>query len=287
MTHQYNDLFCKYSKEIMYTRLENKIHENKFLFITLATIALINIVSNYFGEDTAIITGSYILISASTTLIIISFMMCHKFGMTGKHGIAWIMFASFSISWFVAEIIWIIYDVYLEIDPFPSIADFFYVAGYLFMFVFMLFYLKPVKNGISHKMLASAIFVSSILLVFGLTAIGLNFSSDPFDTTNEQDVWSFALALSYPVLDAIVLVSAILGLVLFLKGQVSFLWSLICLAIISVSIADIAFVLGNMDEFYHIGHTIDIFFLWTYVLMSFGVYNHYSLFQSSRNNPTN
>jgi hypothetical protein len=280
MTHQYNDLFYKYDKEIMHTRLENKIHENRFLFITLTTIALINIVSNYFGEYAAIIIGSYIFLSASGTLVILSFMTCYKFGITGKHGIAWVMFASFSVSWYIAEIIWIIYDVYLEIDPFPSIADFLYVSGYLFLFVFMLFYLKPMKYGISHKMFVSAIFASSILLVFGLTAIGLNFSSDPFNTTNEQDVWGFALALSYPVLDSIVLVPAILGLVLFLKGQVNFLWSLICLAIVSVSIADTAFVLGNMDELYHIGHTVDIFFLWTYVLMSFGVYNHYTLFRS-------
>ena len=271
----------------MYAHLENKIYENKFLFSILVAVTLINIVSNYFGEHTAIIMGSYLFISASGGLVILSFIMNYKFGSTGRHGVAWIMFACFSVSWFIAETTWIIYDVYLEIDPFPSIADFFYVAGYLFLFVFMRFYLKPVKNGISHKMLASAIFVSSILLVFGLTAIGLNATSDPFDTINAKvDVWSFALALSYPVLDAIVLIPAILGLALFLKGQVKFLWSLICLAIISVSIADIAFVLGNMDELYHIGHMIDIFFLWSYVLMSFGVYNHYSLFQSSKNNQT-
>lgn len=259
------------------------MYEKRFLLLTLGAVAVVNIFSNYLGGNVASITGSYAIIIASGTLVVLSFVTNYKFGMNGKHGLAWLMFTCFAASWFVAETTWVFYDLYLQIEPFPSIADVFYVAGYPFLFVFMLFYLEPVKEGISKKMLAIAISITITILTVSIATIGFDIQPDSITDGNEIkfDVLNFAISLAYPILDAIVLVPAIVGLMVFFKGQVSFLWSLICFAIVSVSIADTAFVVGHLEDFYHTGHYIDIFFLWPYVLMSFGVRNHYSLFHNS------
>ncbi len=262
--------------------LENKVYQNRFLILILAITASINIVSNYFGQDVAVISDSYLFIFLPGILVILSLMMNHRFGVNGKHGIAWILFTGFSISWFVAETTWILHDLYFEIEPFPSSADIFYIIGYPFLFVFMLFYLKPVRKGISHQMLVIAVALSVIILTTSITAALWSIEFDHIEALDEKEygVIGLVISLAYPVLDAIVLVPAILGLLLFFKGQVSFLWSLMCLAILSVSIADAAFVIGHLEEFYHTGHHIDILFLWPYVLMSFGMYHHYSLFKN-------
>ena len=262
--------------------LENKVYQNRFLILVLAITASVNIVSNYFGENMAKISDSYMFVLLPGILVVLNLLMNHKFGVSGKHGIAWILFTCFSISWFAAETTWLLYDLYFEIDPFPSSADIFYISGYPFLFVFMLFYLKPVRKGISWKMVAVAMSVSVMILTVSMTVAlwGIEFDHITIPNEKESVILGFIVSLAYPVLDAIVLVPAILGLLLFFKGQVSFLWSLICLAILSVSIADAAFVVGHLEDFYHTGHHIDILFLWPYVLMSFGVYHHYSLFKN-------
>ena len=267
----------------MQSSLEAKIYEHKFLVFALGLIALINIVSNYFGKDVAAISDSFLFILFPGMLLILSLMMNSRFKIAGKHGIAWVMFTGFAVSWLAAETTWIIYDSYLKMDPFPSVADIFYVAGYPFLFVFIMFYLRPMKEGISGKMLAGSVCMSSVVLISSVGIIMSDILDESFDyvAMTDSDILGFAISLVYPVLDATVLVPAIAGLLLFFKGQVSFLWSLMCLAIVSVSIADAAFVLGHLGEFYYTGHYIDIFFLWPYVFMSFGLYHHYSLFRSS------
>ena len=264
--------------------LEEKIYRHRLLILLLSVTASINIVSNHFGEGVAIISDSLLFVLFPGSLVLLSIITNRRFGTTGKHGMAWILFSCFSVSWFMAEIIWIVLDLFLNIDPFPSIADIFYIAGYPFLFIFMLFYLKPVKQGISNKILVTAMSLSAVILTSSLVMIGwdVEFDSHVVSNDNANRIFDVVFSLIYPILDAIILVPSIIGVLLFLKGQVNFLWSLICLAVISVSVADAAFVIGHFDSIYYTGHYIDIFFLWPYILMSFGLKNHYSLFQSPK-----
>ena len=48
--------------------------------------------------------------------------------------------------WFVAEQTWNLYEHVLEIEPYPSIADFFYVAAPLFMFGALVNFLKTIER---------------------------------------------------------------------------------------------------------------------------------------------
>ncbi|MCH8957609.1 hypothetical protein IIA28_20200 [candidate division KSB1 bacterium] len=54
-------------------------------------------------------------------------------------------------SWFIAEQIWIAYDYFLEGDPFPSEADFFYIIAYPFMAAFLFYSLKPILKSVSRN----------------------------------------------------------------------------------------------------------------------------------------
>ena len=54
----------------------------------------------------------------------------------------------------------------------PSVADFFYLAGYPFLFAFSIFYLLPLRKAISRKLiiatslLSVALFIPTIILVY-------------------------------------------------------------------------------------------------------------------------
>lgn len=241
------------------------------LFLLLGICAVIT-VGNFFGKEVAVVVSNILYVPIPLCLVILSSIVVKRFGMTGDHGKAWLLFLGLAASWFVAEQLWLLYDIVYHTDPFPAEADYLYLLGYMFMFAFLLYYLKPVKDIISKTMIVLAVLLSITLLVPTLNmALTLN-----------QDVEWFKLlvAISYPIADTVVIVPAILGLTIFFRGQVSFLWSAVCLAIVLSVIANTAFLFLSIDNSYYTGHPIDILYLGSYILFSFGVYSHIKIFKN-------
>jgi hypothetical protein len=52
----------------------------------------------------------------------------HK--LDGLHGRTYAEFVAGLALWFVAKVLWSYYELDAEIDPFPSLADAFWIAGY-------------------------------------------------------------------------------------------------------------------------------------------------------------
>lgn len=258
------------------TNLE-KISNQKFLLFSLIGIALIVIGANVAGQEFSILLGNYLYIPITGSFAALAVLTSIRFGLKGKHGKAWILFSIFAVSWLIAELTWFTLEIVLGIDPYPSIADFFWFLGYPFLFFFSLFYLHPVKTAISQKILYSAIGISLILLIPMLyVTLTLEDSSTPFIEV--------ALAAGYPIADAIVLVPAIIGVALFFKGKVNFLWTLMLLGILSQVVADTLFFVTELNETYFTGHPIEITFFWSYILFSFGLYNHLKIFRKNTEN---
>lgn len=223
------------------------------------------------GIETAILVGNFIYIPVSSGLVVISFVILKKFGISGNHGFSWVSLTGFSLSWFFAEMTWIYQEVFLKTDPFPSISDVFYLIGYPFLLMFLFSYLNPFRNGISKKMMFSSIVISAAILI---PSLYLSFQID-----SEISLFDSVFALAYLVADAIVIIPALIGISLFFKGEVNFMWTLVCLGILSVFVADTTFVFTQFDQTYYTGHPLEILFQWTYVLIGFGVYNQLSVFK--------
>ena len=101
------------------------------------------------------------------------------------------------------------------------------------------------------------------------------------ESNSGEDQFATALGAFYPVADAIVLVPAFIGVLLFLGGKVNFPWSLILLGIIVV-VADTGFQYYSLENSMYTGHPVDILFLWSSVLLTFGVYEHLKIFKTEK-----
>jgi len=144
--------------------------------------------------------------------------------------------------WFVAETIYTYYQIGLKVTtPFPSLADPAFLAGYVFFGYYLYNILKFLKKTIQRDVIilvsiAAAVSITYILnLSFG---IGLLLVS-------EQDMLGTILSITYPILDSILLVPAILILWVVRKGElVHTHWILISIFIILNGIGDIGFGYG-------------------------------------------
>lgn len=210
-------------------------------------------------------------------LVVLSVIISKRFGLHGDHGKAWFLFTIFASLWFIAERIALYYNLTTGSEPFPSEADAFWLAGYPFLFAFLLLYIKPVKEMISKKILVLACLIAVVSLIPCM--------SEKTNIFSEENNLDTIIGISYPIADAILLVPAILGVSLFFRGRVNFLWSLMCLAILFEMAADIGFFFAEMDDSYYQGHPVDILFIWYYIIFSFGVYSHITIFKEHKKDP--
>ncbi len=254
----------------MQTNLE-KLQENKFLIFCLMITGLALLGTTVIGKDTVMATSDFTTILAAGALAVLSIILSVKFGIRGHHGKAWLLFSGMAISWFAAEIVWAIYDLVFHQDPFPSTADLFYIVGYPLLFLFALNYLKPFKKLISKKMVMSSSLLAILVLIPNLYMT--------LENNSDEDKFSIALGATYPIMDSIVLVPAILGIALFVRGEVNFLWTLLLIGILFEVIADTGFQFFTLDNSYYSGHPVDILFIWSYIVYSFGIYNHIKIFK--------
>lgn len=246
----------------------------KYLILALAVCASVNLISNFIGNDAAIFVGNVMYIPIAGAFLIVSVLMISRFGMSGNIGLAWVSFGGYAISWFIAEMLWIVQELYLKIDPFPSSADIFYLVGYPFLLMFFIAYLQPVRHAITKKMLIVA---SSVAI--GVLVPSLYISIEPSES---PDLLQYILSVIYPTFDAVLIIPALLGVSLFFKGQVNFTWTLICMGTISVFVADTAFLFAQSGDSYYTGNPMEIMFYWNYILLTFGVCGHMKLFQRSK-----
>ncbi|HXX05335.1 MAG TPA: hypothetical protein VEJ68_00770, partial [Candidatus Bathyarchaeia archaeon] len=222
------------------------INAQKLLLLSIILVGFIIIFATLLGKESAKIVTDIIYIPVTGVMVALSFVLSFRFRGAGNHGKAWLFFLGTTISWFIAETIWTIYELVYNINPFPSLADVFFLIGYPLIFCFLMYYLKPVKKGASRKIILGSILVSVAILV---PSIYMAYNFDP-----NVGLFENILATSYPVADSIILVPALVGVVLFFKGEVNFTWSLICLGIVLQSVGDTCFQYATFTNTYYSGH---------------------------------
>jgi signal transduction histidine kinase len=161
----------------------------------------------------------------------------------------------------IAEQIWQMYDHVWEGNPFPSEADLFYLGAYPLMTAFLFLHLKPVIRKTNKNVWLFAIGLSASFLIPSVIAASDDmFGEEAFDTS---------IALAYPILSAIQIIPAIVGIMYFTKKGISLSWMLILFGFIVYGIADTLFLFAEIDGTYYDGHPVDLFWLYSYILIIF------------------
>ena len=157
--------------------------------------------------------------------------------------------------WTLAELIWTYYQLGLRIEnPFPSIADSFWLAGYPFIIYFTYGMNKALSKGGSYDREALLMLSVSAGLTLGYI---FNFTFGVADMLSaaEGDM-GWLISILYPILDTIALIPSLLIVASFRgrseKSAYSIEWLLLSCSIVIVTIADIGFgyseVLGRSEE---------------------------------------
>ena len=266
----------------MKTRYETLENKNALIY-SLIGVVIIFIIGNILNQDEyEIIEDIYptdlLFIITPITVIILGVALIFRYGIHGNHSVAWILFTLAFAFWFIAESTFD-YEVEYSFENISSFtADIFWILGYPLFFGFTIFYLKPRRKIITKKII---IYSSTVSLILLIPTIYLTLDTDEDEAPNNIEMFLFVM---YPILNAIILVPAIIATILFFKGQVNLLWTMIMLGTIFLLMADTSYLMFIVEEDYYPGHPLDILYIWSYIFYAFGAYSHLKLYKKKEPN---
>jgi hypothetical protein len=170
-------------------------------------------------------------------------------------------------SWFAAEMIWSVEELILNTDPYPSTADVFYILGY----PFLLFFIYSVGRGMAAstpiKIISAAIALTFLIPTMSAATV-----------TYDINQYEFILAASYTVFDALLIWVTLINL-LNAGGKIKF-WQFLFTSMVLLTIADSFFIVLELTGEYYVGHPIELFFLGSYIVLSFALFYQIRLAKS-------
>jgi hypothetical protein len=155
------------------------------------------------------------------------------------------------LMWSAAETLWAYLVLVLGIEvPFPSVADVFYLAGYVFVAIFMFSLYKVSKKALENKLvvIVAAITIEAFFLNFFLVQLVESVAGFAAPTFDEAVL--LGVSIAYPLLDGILLVPAVVLITGYKLGIMSkFSILLFAASIMLFAAADTGFGYSALTDF--------------------------------------
>jgi hypothetical protein len=186
-----------------------------------------------------------------------------------RFSLIWICFTLGLFLWFIGEALWMGYTLIWNVDvPYPSIADAFWLSGYIPFFASLYFYVKIFSSVLSKKML-----ITSMLITAALSII-VSFTLITPVLGAEEDFLTASVDFAYPFLDVALFSISFLGLLIFINGGLGKPWLFVNIGIFANVVADILFSYTTAQEIYYAGHPLELLYHISYISFLLAFYTH-------------
>ena len=150
--------------------------------------------------------------------------------------------------WTTGEVLWVYYEFIAHIDPFPSVADYFYIGAYPAIFVGLLGEYQLSRSRIRKldPVIGFLLGIIACLAILLIVYFGIILPYDPMSPMIEN-----VIAIDYSVGDMIIVFSALMVLILaweFKGGMYMKFFLFLFLALVCVLLADLGFAMYT-DEY--------------------------------------
>lgn len=166
---------------------------------------------------------------------------------------------------FVGDAIYNYYWMVLDEDPYPSIADAFFIGFYFFTGYHLVKNIKYFKKDLGW---GSKIGVP--ILALGMVAVFALFTIE----TLEEDPLVYYMGILYLIASAAMLSLAILGLTVFRHSVLGIAWVMLVIGLLLYSFADAWYYYLEEMEVFSITHPVNTMWLLSNIFMVYALYKH-------------
>jgi len=162
-------------------------------------LGLIFLFQTYYADSMGLITNVLSPLMAGFAVVSAAFALKRYWdSWRSRLSKIWIGFTLGMMFWFLGEIIWTIYVLILNVEiPYPSIADTFWLIGYVPLLIAIDSYVRLFRPALFKKMyfISSALVSALSIALFAILA--------PPIIAAEDSVLTLSISLAYPALDLI------------------------------------------------------------------------------------
>ena len=199
------------------------------------------------------------------------------YGINSANGRAMMLVAAGIGCWGIGEIIFMVFANIMNIDPFPSIADVFFLLAYplLGVGIYLGFAAAEVKLAQVKKSLLAILLSASLVLTVLVVYFMLYQVYDP-----EVDFATNFVNISYGLGDLVLVILSFLAILVsneYKGGKLGSFWKSMALGLIMILIADILFAIYNEQILNDIKPYTYVDLFWTagYLFIAFGMLENY------------
>jgi PAS domain S-box-containing protein len=176
------------------------------------------------------------------------------------HPLAWYLFAASVLMFTIGDAMFNFYEHILGVDPFPSVADAFYLGSYLPLTVGLLILARGRTSGGDRTS-----FVDAAIIATGLGMLVWVFLMAPHVQDSSLTLFERSVLTAYPLADVLVL--AVLARFMIAPGVRTPAYHFLGASLTTLLICDVSFGAAELAGTYESGGLIDAGFLLSYVLL--------------------
>ena len=207
------------------------------------------------------------LVSIANPLVasIASFLISQRYGNSQVFGKAYLALGIGLFMMFLGESTWYYFLYFLEIEPFPSMADVFFFAFYPLSAIHIIINVRFFQTKIDPK--------SKALLVAIPLAIITAYSAISLDAIGEPN-FEFYYGMAFVAASSVVLALALLGSLVFRGGVLGIAWVLMLLGLLLTNAGDVWYFYLETFGAYTEGHPVELLWYGGYWIITYGLYKH-------------
>jgi len=244
--------------------IQTKIGIKALIIIALMAIGYQIYISEFVDEnETSFADFSYGI--SSLAVGITAFFIVKRYRGSPVFGKSYLALAIGFILLFVGDSVYNYYLFVLDEDPYPSIADVFFITFYFFIGYHLVKNIKYFKSdlGMGSK-IAVPVLAVALISVFGLVTI----------ETLEDDPTVYFMGILYVSASAAILSLAVLALTVFRNSVLGIAWFMLVVGLFLYGIADAWYYYLEEFEVFSITHPVNTLWLLSNIFMVYALYKH-------------
>ncbi|MCY3410062.1 MAG: hypothetical protein INQ03_00365 [Candidatus Heimdallarchaeota archaeon] len=250
---------------------EAKKNASKYLFVGIITYSIIRFVLAFLQvveEDKWVIFTDIEAIVVSLLAAIAIFASAMVFERSSNNFKIQILLSLGFFLYSLGEFFWGFYELILEIDPYPSIADLFYLIAYLPLIVGITWKSRlTLAKSEKRRLILSLVLTAAFAIVSLMTVI------IPYLTDEESSIFERVIAAAYPILDIFVIAVVAILFSKYAGGKLERAWLILGVSMLITGVADTLFCYEDWNEIYNAySFSHDLFIIGYLLGFAFGIY---------------
>lgn len=250
--------------EIVPDKLKTNINLKIISGIIIAVIAFHMIINYGLEIENSDLVISIVSFLNPLAVAIASFIVAAKYIDAGLYRKAYLALGFAYLMIFLGELTYLIYDLFLGIDPYPSIADVFFFMQYPLALAYLILNIRFFSTFTKRSKIWIISLPIVILLVYAIIAYS-ELGEVGFD---------FFYGISFVTSASILLSFAVLGATIFRDGLLGKAWMILVIGILSLTIGDIWYYYLEFIGEFDLMHPVNLFWYAGYWIIIYALYKH-------------